>query len=138
MSHVAGFCVVNDISERDFQFKRSGTWSKGKGCDTFGPIGPWLVTPDEVENCHNLAIWLEVDGHRYQNDSTSTMIHKVPYLVSYCSIFMNLQPGDIISTGSPAGTGMGQSPRVYLKGGEIMRLGIDNLGIQTQKVRSWS
>jgi 2,4-didehydro-3-deoxy-L-rhamnonate hydrolase len=134
MSHVAGFCVINDVSEREFQIERSGTWDKGKGCDTFGPTGPWLVTPDEVGDFNNLAMWLEVDGKRYQDGSSSTMVYKVPFLVSYLSRFMSLQPGDVISTGTPPGVGMGQKPPVYLKGGEVMRLGIDKLGEQRQKV----
>ncbi|CTQ57774.1 fumarylacetoacetate hydrolase family protein [Roseibium album] len=136
LQHVAGFCVINDVSERDFQLNRSGTWDKGKGSDTFGPLGPWLVTPDEVGDFDQLAMWLEVDGHRYQNGSTATMVYKVPHLVSYCSRFMSLQPGDVISTGTPPGVGMGQKPPVYLKGGEIMRLGIDKLGVQTQNVKN--
>lgn len=136
LSHVAGFCVINDVSERDFQLNRAGTWDKGKGSDTFGPLGPWLVTPDEVGDFDQLAMWLEVDGHRYQNGSTATMVYKVPHLISYCSRFMSLQPGDIISTGTPPGVGMGQKPPVYLKGGEVMRLGIDKLGVQTQNVKN--
>jgi 2,4-diketo-3-deoxy-L-fuconate hydrolase len=136
VSHIAGFCVVNDVSERDFQIHRAGTWDKGKGCDTFGPTGPWLVTPDEVGDFDALAMWCEVDGHRYQNGSTATMHFKVPFLISYCSRFMSLQPGDVISTGTPPGVGMGQKPPVYLKGGEVMRLGIEKLGEQTQKVRA--
>ncbi|MFN3251482.1 fumarylacetoacetate hydrolase family protein [Roseibium album] len=136
LRHVAGFCVINDVSERDFQLNRSGTWDKGKGSDTFGPLGPWLVTPDEVGDFDQLAMWLEVDGHRYQNGSTATMVYKVPHLVSYCSRFMSLQPGDVISTGTPPGVGMGQKPPVYLKGGEVMRLGIDKLGVQTQNVKN--
>ncbi len=135
LDHIAGFCVINDVSEREFQIERAGTWDKGKGCDTFGPTGPWLVTPDEVGDYDDLSMWCEVDGHRYQDGSTKTMIYKVPHLISYCSRFMSLQPGDIISTGTPPGVGMGQDPQVYLKGGEIMRLGIENLGAQTQKVR---
>lgn len=134
LAHVAGFCVINDVSEREFQIERSGTWDKGKGCDTFGPTGPWLVTKDEVGDFDNLAMWCEVDGKRYQNGSTSTMVYKVPYLVSYCSRFMSLQPGDVISTGTPPGVGMGLTPPVYLKGGETMHLGIERLGTQTQKV----
>ncbi|TDH36232.1 FAA hydrolase family protein [Pseudohoeflea suaedae] len=134
MRHVAGFCVVNDVSEREFQIERSGTWDKGKGCDTFGPTGPWLVTPDEVGDFNNLAMWLDVDGKRYQNGSSSTMVYKVPFLVSYLSRFMSLQPGDVISTGTPPGVGMGQKPQVFLKGGEVMRLGIEKLGEQRQKV----
>lgn len=135
LSHVVGFCVVNDISERDYQLNRAGTWDKGKGNDTFGPIGPWLVTPDEVEDYNGLHMWLDVDGKRYQDGSTATMVYKVPHLISYCSQFMSLQPGDIISTGTPPGVGMGQTPPVYLKGGETMRLGIEGLGSQTQAVR---
>lgn len=134
MSHVAGFCLINDVSEREYQIERAGTWDKGKGCDTFGPIGPWLVTPDEVGDFDNLKMWLEVDGHRYQDGSTKTMVYKVPFLVSYLSRFMSLQPGDVISTGTPPGVGMGQKPPRYLKGGEVMRLGIERLGTQTQKV----
>jgi 2,4-diketo-3-deoxy-L-fuconate hydrolase len=134
MGHVAGFCVVNDVSEREYQLERSGTWDKGKGCDTFGPTGPWLVTPDEVGDHDDLGMWLDVDGKRYQNGSTKTMVYRVPFLVSYLSRFMSLQPGDVISTGTPPGVGMGQKPPVYLRGGEVMRLGIDKLGSQTQKV----
>lgn len=134
MSHIAGFCLVNDVSEREYQIERSGTWDKGKGCDTFGPIGPWLVTPDEVGDFDDLKMWLDVDGHRFQNGSTRTMVYKVPFLVSYLSRFMSLQPGDVISTGTPPGVGMGQKPPRYLKGGEIMSLGIDRLGTQTQRV----
>ncbi|WP_409526034.1 fumarylacetoacetate hydrolase family protein [Nitrincola sp. MINF-07-Sa-05] len=136
MNHVAGFCVINDVSEREYQLERSGTWDKGKGCDTFGPTGPWLVTPDEVGDFNDLGIWLEVDGRRYQNGSTATMVYKVPHLVAYCSRFMSLQPGDIISTGTPPGVGLGLKPPKYLEGGEVMRLGIDRLGVQEQKVRS--
>jgi 2,4-diketo-3-deoxy-L-fuconate hydrolase len=135
MEHVAGFCVVNDMSEREFQLERAGTWDKGKGCDTFGPTGPWLVTPDEIGDFDTLGMWLEVDGKRYQNGNTSTMVYKVPHLVAYCSQFMSLQPGDIISTGTPPGVGMGQNPAVYLRGGEVMTLGIDKLGVQRQTVR---
>jgi 2,4-diketo-3-deoxy-L-fuconate hydrolase len=136
MNHIAGFCVVNDVSEREYQIERAGTWDKGKGCDTFGPTGPWLVTPDEVGDYDNLRMWLDVDGHRYQNGSTATMVYKVPFLVSYCSRFMSLQPGDIISTGTPPGVGLGQKPPTFLKGGEVMRLGIDRLGEQRQNVRA--
>jgi 2,4-diketo-3-deoxy-L-fuconate hydrolase len=127
--------VINDVSEREYQIERAGTWDKGKGCDTFGPTGPWLVTPDEVGDYDNLAMWLEVDGTRHQNGSTKTMVYKVPHLISYCSQFMSLQPGDIISTGTPPGVGMGLNPQTYLSGGETMRLGIDKLGVQTQVVR---
>ena len=132
MTHVAGYCVINDVSEREFQLERSGTWDKGKGCDTFGPTGPWLVTADEVADPHSLTMWLEVDGKRYQNGSTATMVYKVPYLVSYLSRFMSLQPGDIISTGTPPGVGMGQKPPVYLRPGQTMELGIAGLGTQRQ------
>lgn len=134
MSHVAGFCVVNDVSEREFQIERSGTWDKGKGCDTFGPLGPWLVTRDEVTDPHQLSMWLEVDGHRYQDGNTRTMVYQVPFLISYLSNFMSLQPGDVISTGTPPGVGMGQKPPVYLRNGQQMRLGIEGLGEQQQRV----
>ncbi|WP_336273006.1 fumarylacetoacetate hydrolase family protein [Vreelandella indica] len=134
MSHVAGFCVVNDVSEREFQLERSGTWDKGKGCDTFGPLGPWLVTRDEVADPHQLSMWLEVDGKRYQDGSTRTMVYQVPFLISYLSRFMSLQPGDVISTGTPPGVGMGQKPPVYLRDGQQMRLGIEGLGEQQQRV----
>lgn len=135
MDHVAGYCVINDVSEREFQMDRGGTWDKGKCCDTFGPIGPWLVTADEVPDPQNLSMWLEVDGKRYQDGSTKTMVFGVRTLVSYVSHFMTLHPGDVISTGTPPGVGMGQKPApVYLKGGEVMRLGIEGLGMQTQRV----
>ena len=134
MAHVAGYCVVNDVSEREYQLERAGTWDKGKGCDTFGPIGPWLVTADEVPNPQALKLWLEVDGHRYQNGSTATMVYGVAFLVSYLSRFMSLQPGDIISTGTPPGVGMGQKPAVFLRPGQTMRLGVEGLGVQTQRV----
>ena len=134
MDHVAGFCVINDVSERDFQLNRSGTWDKGKGCDTFGPTGPWLVTPDEISNVNDLSMWLDVDGVRMQSGSTSTLIFKVPHLISYCSQFMSLQPGDVISTGTPPGVGMGQNPPRFLHGGETVSLGIEGLGQQTNVV----
>lgn len=134
LSHVAGYCVVNDVSEREWQIERGGTWDKGKGCDTFGPTGPWLVTPNEAGDIGNLKMWLEVDGHRYQNGSTATMIFNVAQIISYLSRFLSLQPGDVISTGTPPGVGLGQKPPVYLKGGETIRLGIENLGEQVQKV----
>ena len=133
LDHVAGYCVVNDVSERHFQIHRHGQWVKGKSHDTFGPIGPWLVTRDEVPDPNDLAMWLEVDGHRYQDGSTRTMVYKVPFLVSYLSQFMSLQPGDVITTGTPPGVGLGQKPPVYLKPGQTMRLGIDGLGEQTQR-----
>lgn len=135
MNHVAGYCVINDVSERAFQIERGGTWDKGKGCDTFGPIGPWLVTRDEIPDPQNLKMWLEVDGHRFQDGSTATMIFDVKTIVSYVSQFMSLQAGDVISTGTPPGVGMGQNPQVYLKGGEVIRLGVEGLGTQTQNVR---
>ena len=133
LNHVAGYCVINDLSEREFQLERGGQWDKGKGCDTFGPLGPYLVTADEVPDPQNLAMWLEVDGHRYQNGTTRNMIFGVAHIVSYLSQFMSLQPGDVISTGTPAGVGMGQKPQpIYLKPGQTIRLGIDGLGIQEQ------
>ncbi|WP_454843733.1 fumarylacetoacetate hydrolase family protein [Rahnella aceris] len=133
MSHVAGYCVINDVSEREFQIERGGTWDKGKGCDTFGPTGPWLVTADEIPDPHQLNLWLEVDGKRWQNGNTRTMIFQIPEIISYLSRFMSLQPGDIISTGTPPGVGLGQKPPVYLKAGQVMRLGIEGLGEQRQK-----
>ncbi len=136
MAHVAGYCVVNDISERAFQIERAGQWVKGKSADTFGPVGPWLVTSDEVADPQNLALWLEVDGHRYQDGTTKTMVYGVRHLVSYISQFMSLQPGDIISTGTPPGVGMGQKPQVFLQAGQTMRLGVEGLGTQTQIVRA--
>jgi len=134
LNHVAGYCVMNDVSERDFQLNRSGTWDKGKGCDTFGPLGPWLVTADEVPDPQALSLWLEVDGHRYQNGSTATMVYQVPFLISYLSRFMSLQPGDVISTGTPPGVGLGHKPPVFLRAGQTMRLGVEGLGVQTQRV----
>jgi len=134
LDHVAGYCVVNDLSERDFQLHRSGQWVKGKSCDTFGPIGPWLVTRDEVSDPQDLAMYLDVNGHRYQNGSTNTMHFDVATVVSHLSQFMSLQPGDVISTGTPPGVGMGQSPETYLKPGDKMELGIEGLGVQIQNV----
>jgi 2,4-didehydro-3-deoxy-L-rhamnonate hydrolase len=134
LSHVAGYCVVNDLSERAFQLEGTGQWVKGKSADTFGPIGPWLVTTDEVPDPQNLDLWLEVDGHMYQKGTTSHMIFPVARLVSYISRFMSLQPGDIISTGTPPGIGMGQKPPVYLRPGNRLRLGITGLGEQRQQV----
>jgi 2-keto-4-pentenoate hydratase/2-oxohepta-3-ene-1,7-dioic acid hydratase in catechol pathway len=133
MDHVVGYCVINDVSEREFQIERGGTWDKGKGCDTFGPMGPWLVTKDEIADPHQLNLWLEVDGKRYQNGSTRTMIFQIPKLVSYLSQFMSLQPGDVISTGTPPGVGLGIKPEpVFLRAGQRMRLGIEGLGEQEQ------
>lgn len=137
LSHVAGYCVVNDLSERAFQLEGTGQWVKGKSADTFGPIGPWLVTRDEISDPQTLRLWLDVDGHRFQNGSTSTMVFGVAYLVSYISQFMSLQPGDVISTGTPPGVGFGRRPPVYLRSGNRMRLGIDGLGEQNQVVVNW-
>ena len=134
MSHVAGYCVIHDVSEREFQLEGTGQWVKGKSADTFGPIGPWLVTADEVNDPCNLNLWLEVDGHRYQDGSTNTLIFGVAYLVSYLSKFMSLQPGDIISTGTPPGVGHGKKPPVYLRAGQVVRLGVEGLGEQRQNV----
>jgi 2-keto-4-pentenoate hydratase/2-oxohepta-3-ene-1,7-dioic acid hydratase in catechol pathway len=133
---IGGYCVINDLSERAFQLERGGQWVKGKSCDTFGPIGPWLVTADEVADPANLSMWLEVDGHRYQSGSTATMIFKPAFLVQYLSQFMTLHPGDIISTGTPPGVGMGQKPPVYLRPGQDIRLGIEGLGEQRQRTRA--
>ena len=134
LDHVAGFCVINDVSERAFQLERGGTWDKGKGCDTFGPIGPWLVTKDEAGDVGNLSMWLEVNGRRFQNGSSRTMVFGPAFLVSYVSRFMSLQPGDIISTGTPPGVGMGQKPPIYLWPGDVVELGIEGLGHQRQQV----
>ena len=134
LAHVAGYCVINDVSERAFQIERGGTWDKGKGCDTFGPTGPWLVTADEVGDPQALRLWLEVDGHRYQDSSTADMIFPVAELVAYVSRFCTLEPGDIISTGTPQGVGLGQKPPVYLRAGQVVRLGIDKLGEQQQRI----
>ena len=135
LDHVAGYCVINDISEREFQLERSGQWVKGKSCDTFGPIGPWLVTPDEVGDPQNLDLWLEVDGNRYQNGNTRTMIFGVAHLIHYLSQFFTLHSGDIISSGTPPGVGMGQKPEpIYLRAGQKMQIGIKKLGVQTQNL----
>lgn len=139
LSYVAGYCTINDVSEREYQLERGGTWDKGKGCDTFGPIGPWLVTRDEVPNPQNLKMWLDLNGQRMQNGSTKTMIFGVAKIVSYVSQFMTLMPGDVITTGTPPGVGMGfkkngQSAPIYLKRGDVIELGIEGLGEQTQKV----
>ncbi|MBC8879235.1 ureidoglycolate lyase [Pseudomonas cerasi] len=133
MEHVAGYCVINDVSEREWQLERGGTWDKGKGFDTFGPLGPWLVTRDEIADPHALDLWLEVDGHRYQNGNTRTLIFSVPQLIAYLSRCMSLQPGDVISTGTPPGVGLGVKPQpVFLRAGQRMRLGITGLGEQSQ------
>jgi 2-keto-4-pentenoate hydratase/2-oxohepta-3-ene-1,7-dioic acid hydratase in catechol pathway len=136
MDHVAGLVVVNDLSEREYQLERGGQWDKGKGCDTFGPFGPWLVTLDEVEDVGNLGLWLDVNGKRMQTGNTKSLIFDVPYLVHYVSQFMSLQPGDIISTGTPPGVGMGMKPPVFLKEGDVITLGIEGLGEQRQEVRA--
>jgi 2-keto-4-pentenoate hydratase/2-oxohepta-3-ene-1,7-dioic acid hydratase in catechol pathway len=138
MSVVAGFCVCNDVSERAYQIERGGQWMKGKGCPTFGPLGPWLVTPDEVGDVQNLGMWLDVNGKRMQNGSTKTMIFDVKHLVSYISQFMRLEPGDVITTGTPPGVGLGMKPPVFLKAGDVMTLGIEKLGEQRQQVVAYS
>jgi len=134
LDHVAGFCVVNDVSEREFQIEGTGQWTKGKSCDTFGPIGPWLVTADEVGDPQDLGIWLEVNGHRYQDGNTSTMVFTAAFIISYLSRFFTLHAGDVISTGTPPGVGLGLNPPTYLKAGDRIRLGIDGLGEQNQLV----
>ncbi len=134
MSHVAGYTIVNDVSEREFQIERGGQWVKGKACDGFGPMGPWLVTTDQITNPHELDIWLEVDGERQQDGNTKTMIFNVATIVSYLSKFMTLQPGDVIATGTPPGVGAGQKPQRFLKNGEVMTVGIEGLGVQKQKI----
>lgn len=134
LDHVAGYCVINDVSEREYQLERCGTWDKGKACPTFGPIGPWLVTADEVGDPQTLSMWLDVNGERVQTGSTQTMIFGVARLVSYVSHFMTLLPGDVITTGTPPGVGMGQKPPRYLKPGDVMELGIEKLGVQRQDV----
>lgn len=133
LDHVAGYCTVNDVSEREWQIEKGATWDKGKGFDTFGPIGPWMVTRDEVADPQKLKMWLEVDGHRYQDGSTETMVFGVAELVAYCSQFMRLMPGDVITTGTPPGVGLGQKPQVFLRPGQTVRLGIEGLGEQTQQ-----
>jgi 2-keto-4-pentenoate hydratase/2-oxohepta-3-ene-1,7-dioic acid hydratase in catechol pathway len=137
LAHVAGYCVVNDVSERAFQLERGGTWDKGKGCDTFGPIGPWLVTADEVPDPQDLSLWLDLNGQRMQTGHTGTMIFPVARLISYLSRFMTLEPGDLITTGTPPGVGMGQRPPRFLQPGDVMRLGIGGLGEQCQTVHGW-
>jgi 2,4-didehydro-3-deoxy-L-rhamnonate hydrolase len=137
IKHVAGYCVVNDLSEREYQLERGGQWDKGKGCDTFGPVGPWMVTADEVPEPQKLDLWLEVNGRRFQNGNTRTMVFGVAQLVSYISRFMTLYPGDLISTGTPPGVGLGMKPPLYLKPGDEMRLSIAGLGEQRQRVHAW-
>ncbi|MBV1866280.1 MAG: fumarylacetoacetate hydrolase family protein [Rhodobacteraceae bacterium] len=134
LEHIAGYCIVNDLSERDFQIHRSGQWVKGKSCDTFGPVGPWLVTRDAVPDPQNLPMYLKVNGHRYQDGSTNTMHFGVAHVIAHLSQFMSLHPGDIIATGTPPGVGMGQNPQTFLKPGDRMELGIEGLGVQRQDV----
>jgi 2-keto-4-pentenoate hydratase/2-oxohepta-3-ene-1,7-dioic acid hydratase in catechol pathway len=138
LDYVAGYVVCNDVSEREYQIKRGGQWDKGKGCDTFGPLGPWLVTKDEIADPQNLGLWLEVNGRRFQNGSTRTMIFGVAHLVHYISQFMTLLPGDVISTGTPAGVGLGQKPPLFLKPGDVVRLGVEGLGEQRQACKAWT
>jgi len=138
MDYVAGYTVINDVSEREYQIERGGTWDKGKGCDTFSPIGPWLVTRDEITDPQELDLWLDVNGKRFQTGNTRTMVFGVAELVSYISEFMTLEPGDVISTGTPPGVGLGHKPPVYLKAGDTMTLGIAGLGEQTQVTRAWA
>jgi len=139
LNHVAGYCVVNDVSEREYQLERGGQWDKGKGCDTFGPVGPWLVTTDEIPDPQTLPMWCEVNGKRMQNGNTRTMIFGVRQLVSYLSRFMTLEPGDLIATGTPPGVGMGLKPQPqFLKPGDTMRIGIEGLGVQQQAVHAWN
>ncbi|MBZ5855929.1 fumarylacetoacetate hydrolase family protein [Flavihumibacter profundi] len=137
MEHVAGYCLHNDVSERAFQLERGGTWDKGKGCDTFAPLGPYLGTPDEIADVHQLRLWLSVNGKKMQDGSTSNLIFNIPFLISYTSQFMTLLPGDIISTGTPAGVGLGFDPPVYLKPGDVIELGIDGLGTSMQKCKAY-
>jgi 2-keto-4-pentenoate hydratase/2-oxohepta-3-ene-1,7-dioic acid hydratase in catechol pathway len=138
MNYVAGFCICNDVSEREYQLERSGQWMKGKGCPTFGPIGPWLVTPDEIADVHSLSMWLDVNGEKMQRGSTKTMIFNVPKIVSYTSHFMILEPGDVITTGTPPGVGLGMKPPKFLKAGDVVTLGIEGLGEQRQRFVAYS
>ncbi len=138
LDYVAGYCLHNDYSEREFQLERSGQWVKGKSCDTFAPMGPYLVTKDEVADFNNLPMWLSVNGKTMQDNNTDDMIFEVPFLVSYISQFMTLLPGDVISTGTPAGVGLGFKPPIYLKPGDVVELGIEGLGVQRQEVKAWS
>ena len=138
LDHVAGYVLHNDVSEREFQIERSGTWDKGKGCDTFAPLGPWLATPDEIGDVHNLRLWLTVNGKKMQDGTTANFIFNIPFLIAYTSKFMTLLPGDVISTGTPAGVGLGMKPNVYLQPGDIVELGIDHLGQARQHVKAYS
>ncbi|MHA4812299.1 fumarylacetoacetate hydrolase family protein [Flavitalea flava] len=137
LNYVAGYCLHNDVSEREFQIERSGTWDKGKGCDTFAPLGPWVATPDETGDIDNLRLWLNVNGKKMQDGTTANFIFRIPFLIAYTSQFMTLLPGDVISTGTPAGVAMGMNPQVYLKPGDIVELGIDGLGISRQNVKAY-
>jgi len=137
LDHVAGYCVANDVSEREFQIERGPTWDKGKGCDTFCPLGPWLVTKDEIPDPQNLAMYLDVNGHRFQDGNTKTMIFNVAHLVHYISHFMTLLPGDVIVTGTPPGVGLGKKPPIFLKPGDVMDVGVEGLGSQRQNLRAW-
>ena len=137
MGYVAGYCLHNDVSERAFQLEMGGTWDKGKGCDTFAPLGPFLVTKDEIDDVHNLRLWLAVNGIMMQDGSTANLIFDIPFLIAYVSRFMTLLPGDIISTGTPAGVGLGMKPPLYLKAGDVVELGIDGLGVSKQHVRAY-
>ncbi len=137
MDHVAGYCLHNDISEREFQLERGGTWDKGKGCDTFAPLGPWLVTKDEIADVHKLRLWLKLNGKIMQDGNTDDLVFNVPQMISYISRFMTLLPGDVISTGTPSGVGLGFNPPIYLKPGDVMELGIDGLGVSTQTVKAY-
>jgi 2,4-didehydro-3-deoxy-L-rhamnonate hydrolase len=137
LNYVAGYCLHNDVSEREFQIERSGTWDKGKGCDTFAPLGPWLATPDEIADVHNLRLWLTVNGKKMQDGNTANFIFNIPFLIAYTSRFMTLLPGDVISTGTPAGVGLGMKPNVYLQPGDVVELGIDNLGQARQNVKAY-
>jgi 2,4-diketo-3-deoxy-L-fuconate hydrolase len=138
LDYVAGYVLHNDVSEREFQIERSGTWDKGKGCDTFAPLGPWLATPDEIKDVHNLRLWLTVNGKKMQDGTTANFIFNIPFLIAYTSKFMTLLPGDVISTGTPAGVGLGMKPNVYLQPGDIVELGVDHLGQSRQKVKAYS
>jgi len=138
LEYIAGYVLHNDVSEREFQIERSGTWDKGKGCDTFAPLGPWLVTPDEIKNVDNLRLWLNVNGRKMQDGTTANLIFKIPFLISYISRFMTLLPGDVISTGTPAGVGLGMKPPLYLKPGDVVELGIDGLGVAKQTVVAYA
>jgi 2-keto-4-pentenoate hydratase/2-oxohepta-3-ene-1,7-dioic acid hydratase in catechol pathway len=137
LQYVAGYCLHNDVSEREFQIERSGTWDKGKGCDTFAPMGPWLATPDEMGDIHRLRLWLTVNGRTMQDGNTSNLIFNIPHLIAYTSQFMTLLPGDVISTGTPAGVGLGMKPNVYLKPGDVVELGIDRLGTARQNLKAY-